>query len=292
MDGLQMAAPAHTSMRFVKRLSSPSPGADRAIRSLIAALLTILGGLLVGPVPARARLVQADLARVAVAPPPSARVPLELAVTDARTGRATTLGQALGGRAALLLPVDYTCGNVCDPMASMAADALAATGLAAEDYAFVLVGIDPRDDAAAARRMLAETLGDRAAGIRPLLVSDAALAALTGALGYKAVYDAGTDSFAHPAAAMLIAGDGRVARVLSPLALTGRDLRLALTEAGEGRVGSLADRLTLLCYGYDAARGLYTPLVQRILTVAGIATILGIGLLIVGLTRRTRLRAG
>lgn len=287
-----MAAPAHTSMRFVKRLSSPSPGADRAVRSLIAALLTILGGLLVGPVPARARLVQADLARVAVAPPPSARVPLELAVTDARTGRATTLGQALGGRAALLLPVDYTCGNVCDPMVSMAADALAATGLAAEDYAFVLVGIDPRDDAAAARRMLAETLGDRAAGIRPLLVSDTTLAALTGALGYKAVYDAGTDSFAHPAAAMLLAGDGRVARVLSPLALTGRDLRLALTEAGEGRVGSLADRLTLLCYGYDAARGLYTPLVQRILTVTGIATILGIGLLIVGLTRRTRLRAG
>jgi protein SCO1/2 len=291
MDGLQMAAPAHTSMRFVKRLSSPSPGADRAVRSLIAALLTILGGLLVDPVPARARLVQADLARVAVAPPPGARVPLELAVTDARTGRATTLGQALGGRAALLLPVDYTCGNVCDPMVSMAADALAATGLAAEDYAFVLVGIDPRDDAAAARRMLAETLGDRAAGIRPLLVSDAALAALTGALGYSAVYDAGTDSFAHPAAAMLLAGDGRVARVLSPLALTGRDLRLALTEAGEGRVGSLADRLTLLCYGYDAARGLYTPLVQRILTVTGIATILGIGLLIVGLTRRTRLRA-
>lgn len=287
-----MAAPAHTSMRFVKRLSSPSPGADRTVRSLIAALLTILGGLLVGPVPARARLVQADLARVAVAPPPSARVPLELAVTDARTGRATTLGQALGGRAALLLPVDYTCGNVCDPMVSMAADALAATGLAAEDYAFVLVGIDPRDDAAAARRMLAETLGDRAAGIHPLLVSDAALAALTGALGYSAVYDAGTDSFAHPAAAMLLAGDGRVARVLSPLALTGRDLRLALTEAGEGRVGSLADRLTLLCYGYDAARGLYTPLVQRILTVTGIATILGIGLLIVGLTRRTRLRAG
>lgn len=279
-------------MRFVKRLSSPSPGADRAVRSLIAALLTILGGLLVGPGPARARLVQADLARVAVAPPPDARVPLELAVTDARTGRATTLGQALGGRAALLLPVDYTCGNVCDPMVSMAADALAATGLAAEDYAFVLVGIDPRDDAAAARRMLAETLGDRAAGIHPLLVSDAALAALTGALGYSAVYDAGTDSFAHPAAAMLLAGDGRVARVLSPLALTGRDLRLALTEAGEGRVGSLADRLTLLCYGYDAARGLYTPLVQRILTVTGIATILGIGLLIVGLTRRTRLRAG
>ncbi|MGU3464546.1 electron transporter [Methylobacterium sp. C33D] len=236
--------------------------------------------------------MQADLARVAVAPPPGARAPLDLAVTDARSDQPTTLGQALGGHTALLLPVDYTCGNVCDPMLSLSADALAATGLPVDAYALVLVGIDPRDDAAAARRMLAETLGNRADTIRPraLILSDGALARLTGALGYKAVYDAGTDSFAHPAAALLIAPDGRVARVLSPLALTARDLRLALIEAGEGRVGSVADRLTLLCYGYDAARGVYTPLIQRILTAAGIVTILAIALLVGGLTRLARRR--
>jgi len=273
-------------MRFVRHLSSPAP--DATCRCGLGALLAL--GLILGSEPATARLVQAELARVALAPPPGARVPLDLAVTDARTGQATTLGQALGGRAALLLPVDYTCGNVCDPMVSMSAEALAATGLPAEDYALVLVGIDPRDDPAAARRMLAETLGGRDASLRPraLVASDTALARLGGALGYTAVYDAGTDSFAHPAAAVLLAADGRVAQVLSPLALTGRDLRLALTEAGEGRVGNLADRLTLLCYGYDAARGVYTPLIQRILTVAGIVTILAIALLIAGLTRLAR----
>ena len=69
-----------------------------------------------------------------------------------------------------------------------------------------------------------------------------------------------------------------------------RDFRLALIEAGEGRIGSIADRLTLLCYGYDAARGIYTPLIQRILTVAGIVTILAIALLIAGLTRLARRR--
>ncbi|SDN92577.1 protein SCO1/2 [Methylobacterium phyllostachyos] len=271
-------------MRFIEHLSSP------ARRYSLGALLA--ASLALAAEPACARLVQADLARVAVVPPPGARVPLELPATDATTGRATTLGQALAGRAALLLPVDYTCGNVCDPMVAMSADALAATGLAPGDYALVLVGIDPRDDAAAARRMMTETLGDHAASVRPqaLIISDAALARLTASLGYTAVYDAGTDSFAHPAAAMLLAGDGRVAQVLSPLALTGRDLRLALTEAGEGRVGSLGDRLALLCYGYDAARGIYTPLVQRILTIAGIATILAIGLLIAGLTRLARRR--
>ncbi|MBE7249000.1 MAG: electron transporter [Actinomycetospora chiangmaiensis] len=278
-------------MRFVKPLSSPAPDARpvRLWRNL--AVLLFLG---LGAHPACARLTQADLARVAAAPPPGAQAPLDLEVTDAFTGQATTLGQAIAGKPALLLPVDYTCGNVCDPMVSMSADALAATGLPPSDYALVLVGIDPRDDAADARRMLAEVLGARAAAVAPraLIAGDAALARLTKALGYTAVYDAGTDSFAHPAAALLLAGDGRVARVLSPLALTGRDLRLALTEAGEGRVGGLTDRLALLCYGFDAARGVYTPLIQRILTVAAVVTILAIGLLIFGLTRLTRARAG
>jgi protein SCO1 len=276
-------------MRFVKHLSSPVPGTARGCSVRVALAV----GLMAACGPAWGRLAQADLARVAVAPPPGARVPLDLAVTDAGSGQATTLGRALGGRASLLLPVDYTCGNVCDPMVSLSADALAATGLAPGDYAFVLVGIDARDDVAAARRMLADTLGDRAGADRPqaLIVSSANLARLTGALGYTAVYDAGTDSFAHPAAALLLSGDGRVARVLSPLALNARDLRLALTEAGEGRVGTLTDRLTLLCYGYDAARGLYTPLIQRILTVAGLVTILAIALLVAVLTRLARRRA-
>ena len=280
-------------MRFVKHLSSPAPDAGpiRDRRSL--AVLPLLC-LCLAATPAHARLAQADLARVAAAPPPGARAPLDLPVTDVRTGDATTLGAAIGGRPALLLPVDYTCGNVCDPMVSMSADALAATGLAASDAVLVLVGIDPRDDAAAARRMVHETLGDRAEaiGLRPLVAADAAVTRLTGALGYTAVYDAGTDSFAHPAAALLLTGDGRVARVLSPLALTGRDLRLALTEAGEGRIGGLADRLALLCYGFDAVRGVYTPLIRRILAVAGIVTILAIGLLILTLTRRPRRQAG
>jgi protein SCO1 len=280
-------------MRFIRHLSSPAPDAARHRQRRGVCAILVLAVLFVGG-PAWARLSQSELARVAAAPVPGAQAPLDLRVTDALTGQATTLGQVLAGHPVLLLPVDYTCGNVCDPMVSMSADALAAAGLAPGDSTLVLVGIDPRDDAAAARRMLADTLGERAASVRPraLIVSDEALARLTGALGYNAVYDPGTDSFAHPAAALLLTGDGRVARVLSPLALTGRDLRFALTEAGEGRVGGLADRLALLCYGYDAARGVYTPLVRRILTVAGLVTILAIGVLILGLTRLARTRAG
>lgn len=267
----------------------------RAPAALSVALIGALAGLV--PVPATARLTQAELDRVAVAPPPDARAPLGLVFTEATEDRAVTLGEVAAGRPVLLLPVDYTCGNVCDPMLSLSAAALEATGLAAgRDYSFVLVGLDPRDDAAAARRMLAADLGPApspapsSARPRALVGTAAAVAVLTGALGYGSVPDTGTDSIAHPAAAILLTPEGRVARILSPLALNGRDLRLALVEAGEGRTGGLGDRLALLCYGFDAAKGVYTPLVRRILAAAGVATILGIGLLILLLSRAGRVR--
>ncbi|POR40788.1 electron transporter [Methylobacterium sp. V23] len=248
-----------------------------------------------------ARLAQNDLARVGVTPASDARVPLGLAFTDAESGP-TTLGSALGERAALLLPVDYTCANVCDPMLAMTGAALAATGLApGRDVSFVLVGLDPRDDVAAARRMLHDDGGGRSkagvsegsvSAVRALVGAAPAVAALTAALGYRFVVDRDTDSIAHPAAAILLTPEGRVARILSPLALNGRDLRLALIEAGEGRGSTLADRLTLLCYGYDAVRGIYTPLIERILSLAAAATVLAIALGVFLLHRRGRGAAG
>lgn len=270
----------------------------RAIRmrqSWPAALLLGLAGLATLPGAGLARLAQNDLARVGVTPASDARVPLGLAFTDAESGP-TTLGTALGERATLLLPVDYTCANVCDPMLAMTGAALAATGLApGRDVSFVLVGLDPRDDVAAARRMLHDNGGGLSkagvsegsvSAVRALVGAAPAVAALTAALGYRFVVDRDTDSIAHPAAAILLTPEGRVARILSPLALNGRDLRLALIEAGEGRGSTLADRLTLLCYGYDAVRGIYTPLIERILSLAAAATVLAIALGVFLLHRR------
>lgn len=269
--------PAGTSMRLVLSLSSPA-----RLLTLVALLMLAPAGL------AQARLARAELDRVAVAPVPGARAPLDLPVTDALTGEATRLGAVLGGHPALLLPVDYTCANVCDPMVGLSGDALAKTGLPAKDRRLILVGIDPKDDAATARKRVAAIWEDRPG--RPVsLVADAgAITRLTSDLGYRYAYDRASDSFAHPAAALLLTGDGRLARVLSPLALDGKDLRLALTEAGEGQVGTFSDRLALLCYGYDSATGVYTPLIGRILTVAGIVTILAIAGLLLVLVRVRR----
>lgn len=260
-------------------------GPMRAIRGRRpGALLLGLAGLFLLPGPGAARLAESDLARVALAPAPGARVPLALALTDAAAGP-TTLGAALGGRASLLLPLDYTCENVCDPMLAMSAAALKASGLVpGRDVGFVLVGLDPRDGVEAARHLLRAQSVDSARA----LVGDAqGIAQFTEALGYRYAVDGETGRIAHPAAAVLLTPDGSVARILSPLALNGRDLRLALIEAGEGRGSTLGDRLTLLCYGYDAVRGVYTPLVNRILSLMAAATVIALGLGILLLHRRS-----
>ena len=52
------------------------------------------------------------------------------------------------------------------------------------------------------------------------------------------------------------------------------DLRLALIEAGDGNIGGLAGRISLLCYGFDAVHGLYTRQITTLLRIAGGSTVM------------------
>ncbi|WP_298954213.1 electron transporter [uncultured Methylobacterium sp.] len=254
------------------------------IRCLLAAVACL------GALPALA-LTRNDLAEVGLAPGPGARAPVEARFIEARDERRVTFAESLAGRPALLLPVDYACRNVCDPMLSVGAAALVASGLApGAEFRLVTLGLAPGDESATARTMVAEQVG--ATGLLEataiLTGGGEAVAAVTGAIGYRFRHDPETGSYAHPAGGVVLTPDGRVARVISPLAMTARDLRLALVEAGEGRVGSLADRLVLLCYGFDPKQGVYTPLIRRILAAAGAATVAGIAVLVLVLHRRSR----
>jgi protein SCO1/2 len=66
-------------------------------------------------------------------------------------------------------------------------------------------------------------------------------------------------------------------------------LKLALTEAGEGRLGTWGDQLLLLCYHYDAQTGRYDSIVGWLLRIGGGLTVaLGAGLIGIALLRERR----
>jgi protein SCO1/2 len=227
--------------------------------------------LAIWPAAALAGLTEAQIGQVAVSPPPGARVPTAIVFKDL-DGRDVTLGDAIAGRPTLMLPADFTCSQICGPALSIAAGALSQTGLqAGRDYSVVVVGVDANDSIDDARRFTSGQVGGP--GVSVLSGSEATIGSLMASIGYRLQRDAANDAVAHPAAYVTLTADGRVSRVLSSLALQPTDLRLALVEAGDGKIGGLTGRIALLCYGFDAVHGIYTRQITTVLRIGGGLTV-------------------
>jgi protein SCO1 len=108
------------------------------------------------------------------------------------------------------------------------------------------------------------------------------------ALGFNYAFDPATGQYAHPTAVAVLTPDGRLARWLYGYPFKPRDIRFALVEASEGAIGTLFDRVWLLCYGYDPKTGTYNALVGRLLQAGGGLTVLALGGLVAGMLWRER----
>jgi protein SCO1 len=242
---------------------------------------------------AQAHFTAAQLAEISAGPPADARLPLQLDFYD-DTGQTTTIASALAGRPAVVVFADYTCRTLCGPILEFTASGLAKTGLEpGADYRLVVIGINPRDGFDTAQAMRAAHIGlgnpiDR--GTVFLTGDEPAIRVVTTAVGLHYAYDAEHDQYAHPAAAFVVNAAGRVRRLLSPLALDGADLRLALVDAGDGAVGGLADQIHLLCYGYDPVKGIYTERITTLLSYAAGACVLILAAGIFAMIMRNRRR--
>jgi protein SCO1/2 len=86
----------------------------------------------------------------------------------------------------------------------------------------------------------------------------------------------------------VLTADGRVSRYLYGVEFAPRDVKLALVEASEGRIGSIVEQAMLFCYHYDPERGRYGLVIMNIVRAAGALTVLLIGGWIVLSLRRER----
>ena len=185
-------------------------------------------------------------------------VEMNLAFLDAR-GERQTLGEAIGGKPTVLLLGYLRCRDLCSLALPGAAKALDNAGLKpGRDYRAIFASIDPHEGA----RTLATGYERLAPADRSawsfLGGNGASVPALASSVGFRYRYEAEHDAFAHPAGLVLLSPDGRISRYLFGVSFDPADLRLALAEAGQGRTGSLSDRLLLLCYHFDPSTGRYT----------------------------------
>ena len=138
-----------------------------------------------------------------------------------------------------------------------------------KDVLAVDVSIDPAEDTKLAtdvqKRILGLVGNGADASAWPFWVSTgdqgAAARALADAVGFRYKYDEQSKQFAHDAVAFVIAPGGIIARYLYGVEHSPRDFRMAVVEAGGGRVGTSFDKVILSCYKYDPVTRRYAPFV-------------------------------
>jgi protein SCO1/2 len=100
---------------------------------------------------------------------------------------------------------------------------------------------------------------------------------LAAGLGFEYKYDSVQKEFAHPAVTFILTPTGEISRYLYGITYRPKDLRLALLEASEGKVGNVFDRVLLFCYHYEPSSRGYTLQAVRVMQAGGVATIVLLG---------------
>ena len=100
------------------------------------------------------------------------------------------------------------------------------------------------------------------------------------AVGFKYYYVAERDEFAHAAAAYLISPEGVITRYLYGIQYTGRDLKLGLLEASDGKIGTTLDRIILYCFHYDSEANSYVLMAQNVMKLGGLVSVVFLGVVV------------
>jgi protein SCO1/2 len=219
-------------------------------------------------------------------------VPLDTGFT-ASDGGAVKLADLLGkGRPVILTLVYYECPMLCGLVLGAQATAMQQTGLElGKDFDAVTISFDPRETSRLAterQRQYLRKAGwpERTASWSFLTGNEPEIRRIADAVGFRYAYDEKTKQFAHAAAIMILTPEGKVARYLYGVDFPARDLRLALVEAAQGRVGTSFDRLLLTCYRYDNDSRGYRPYVIGFIKLGGASVLGGLAIMLGVLWRR------
>ena len=211
------------------------------------------------------------------------KLPLDLTFID-ENGESVTLGDVVNGELPVLIaPVYYRCPQLCTLVLNGMVDGLdevqfqpgkdyrllSFTFAEGEDYELSAAKRSayltrfPSADVDGGWTFLAGAEGD-----------DTNAKALCSAIGFGYTYHEPSGEYIHPACVAFISPDGFITRYMNDVAFPPKDLRLAIVEAGNGKVGSPLDKFLLFtCFAYNADSAGYSVSVMKLMRSGGILTV-------------------
>ena len=205
-------------------------------------------------------------AEIGLEPKLGAVLPLDLTLINEQ-GVPVRLGDLID-RPTLILPIYYSCPNVCNFMQAGVAGVVKELGRNPEEhYRILSISFDETEtpaDAIKARQTYTSIAG--------LDFPDSAWRFLTGdgdttrklfaGAGYH--YIRQDQDFLHPVVSFVVSADGKIIRYLHGTRPLSKDLTLALYEAESGRVGATIRKVVQFCFTYDAENNTYVLNLLRI----------------------------
>jgi len=219
-------------------------------------------------------------------------VPLELELTN-EAGESVRLGDLID-RPTIVTLVYYDCPSVCRPLLEEVTVMLGKLQKMdmepGRDYRVITISFDETDSPEGSARLKREYYNSLPDGFSKdawtfLTGDSASVSAFTESVGFY--YRRAGDDFAHPTTLIVLAKDGKITRYLIGSKYLPADIKLALIEASEGRVGPTIAKFFKYCFSYDPeGRGF----VLNITRIVGTSTLLGLGAFFIFLTMGKRRR--
>jgi protein SCO1/2 len=219
------------------------------------------------------------------------QLPLDLPFKN-EAGATVKLGDYFGRKPVVLAFVYYECPMLCTQVLNGLETALRVIHESiGREFDVVTVSFDPRETpvlAAGKKKAYLDRYQRPSAeqGWHFLTGDEASIAALTKAAGFSYVYDEVTGQFAHASGIVVATPAGKLSRYFFGIDYSPRDLKFALIESSNEKIGSLAERLLLYCYHYDPATGNYGFMAMRAVRIGGAVTLVALfGFMFVSIRR-------
>ena len=221
------------------------------------------------------------------------KMPLDAVLKD-EAGRAVKLGDYFGRKPVVLSFVYYQCPMLCPLTLNGISSALKALPFTpGKDFDIVIVSFDPRDTPETANAKKQAHLAhwktaDTADGWHFLTADEATIKQVTSAAGFTYQWDESTGQFAHVSGLLTLTPEGRLARYFYGVEYSPKELRLALVESGQGRIGSAVEEILLYCFHYDPTTGRYGWAVMTLVRLGGLLTVVAVLGFVLTMRRRER----
>lgn len=217
-------------------------------------------------------------------------LPMNATIVDDR-GNQRTLKQLID-KPTILTLVFYECRGICTPLLTEVTTVMNSIDLEpGKDYQVLTVSFDTRDNAAlaAAKKVNYMKLLNRQISPdawRFCTADSATIAAITDAVGFR--YKRQDDQFIHAGALMFIAPDGKLTRYLYGVTFLPLNVKLAIIEAGDGRIGPTTAKLLKLCFTYDPEGRTYALNITRIIGAGMIVLLIAFAIYLTAKPRKSK----